>query len=95
MTTAPFDGDYTLPEVAAILRRSVDRVRKMANRGDLAAAGAYQLGARCRWRFRRYDFDRWHAALSAPRPAESAAPTAWLEPPSRRSLAHRKRKPLA
>ena len=54
-------------------------------RGDLDTAGAYQLTRRGRWRFRRRDFDGWHAGLR-----RQSDPYA-IEPPSRRSLAKRKK----
>ena len=79
------DEDYTLAEVATLMRRGVERVRAMAARGDLDTAGAYQLAPRGRWRFRRRDFDGWHAGLR-----RQSDPYA-IEPPSRRSLAKRKR----
>ena len=69
----PSEADYTLAEVATLMRRGVERVRAMAARGDLDTAGAYQLARRGRWRFRR-----------------QSDPYA-IEPPSRRSLAKRKR----
>ena len=40
------DEDYTLAEVATLMRRGVERVRAMAARGDLDTAGAYQLTRR-------------------------------------------------
>lgn len=78
------DDDYTLAEVAAILRRSVDLIGNMARSGRLP--GAYQLEPRGRWHVRRLDFDRWHTGLG-PRYDDPNR----IEPPSKRSTSKRKR----
>lgn len=79
----PSEADYTLAEVAAILRCSAYQIRIMAARGDIP--GAYQLVARGRWAVRRRDFDQWHAGLG-PQQADKHR----IEPRSRRSAARRK-----
>lgn len=77
------DGDYTLAEVATLMRKSTDLVADMARAGNLP--GAYQLVPRGRWSVRRLDFDRWHAGLG-PQQDDPYR----LEPPSRRSISKRK-----
>ena len=76
------DGDYTLAEVAEIMRRPVDSVRIMARAGKLP--GAYQLAAGGRWRVRSRDFDDWHAGPVIDDPLK-------IEPRSKRSEARRKK----
>lgn len=84
MTTSDgFDTDYTLADVARILRKSTDLVARWARSGELP--GAYQVTKRGRWSVRRHDFDAWHAGLGPVRPDPYA-----MEPPSARSVARRK-----
>lgn len=78
------DGDYTLAEVARLMRKSTDLVADMARSGRLP--GAYQLVPRGRWSVRRLDFDRWHTGLG-PRYDDPNR----IEPPSKRSTSKRKR----
>ena len=77
------DGDYTLAEVAEIMRRPVDSVRIMARGKRLP--GAYQLVAGGRWRVRSRDFDDWHAGLGP-----VIDDPLKIEPRSKRSEARRK-----
>lgn len=83
----PFDGDYTIGDVARILNRSADRIRTRARLGEFRHAGAYQLTTGGAWRFRRAAFDAWHNQLGQP----ATDPYA-IEPPSRASLARRGRR---
>lgn len=76
--------DYTLADVARILRKSRDLVARWARDGELP--GAYQVVPRGRWSVRRGDFDAWHAGLG-PR---SNPDHYGLEAPSARSTARRK-----
>lgn len=79
-----FDPDLTLPEAAAILRKTEDWIRRMAKAGQLP--GAYQLNTRGRWAIRRGDFDAWRLTLGP----KSVADPFGLEPPSSRSRNRRK-----
>lgn len=82
--TPDFDPDYTLDEVAQILRKRVDTVGRWARAGRLP--GAYQVSERGRWSVRRRDFDAWHAGLGPIQAVDDHG----IEPPSARSSARRK-----
>lgn len=87
MTTPDdFAADYTLAEVAAILRKDPRTVGDMARADKLP--GAYQLTERGRWSVRRYEFDAWHASLGRKR--QPNPDPHGLEAPSSRSAARRK-----
>ena len=78
----PSEADYTLAEVAAIMRRSTYQIRTMAARGDIP--GAYQLVERGRWAIRRREFDQWRTGLG-PRQTDPHR----IEPRTRRAAARR------
>lgn len=78
------EADYTLDEVAALMRKSRYSLAVLARRGDLP--GAYQLARRGRWAVRRREFDQWRVGLG-PLQADPEA----IEPRSRRAETRRRR----